>query len=209
MHCETITVFQADFSEAEDVTEKKIVRHIFKVKPFSPSIHQTSKSKIFTFSTNMYFILDYSFPSNYTFRLIYLEMVSPLSIISQLCRDGGVEGLRRWSNKIHLTLVSSHIQPIHTQKLQFSPLEFYKHQYPFILLPIKYTCLVKAGKTGQCQETEEVGQQQRWSGAFTIFRKMVLPYLKPNSPFMTFIDSMTLHFTMLLETATLKWCSFY
>ena len=95
MHCETITVFQADFSEAEDVTEKKIVRHIFKVKPFSPSIHQTSKSKIFTFLTNMYFILDYSFPSNYTFRLIYLEMVSPISIISQLCRDGGVEGLRR------------------------------------------------------------------------------------------------------------------
>ena len=29
----TISLHQADFSEAEDVTEKKIVRHIFKVKP--------------------------------------------------------------------------------------------------------------------------------------------------------------------------------
>ena len=67
MHCETITVFQADFSEAEDVTEKKIVRHIFKVKPYSSCRYRTSKSEIFASLTNMYFMLDYSFPSICTF----------------------------------------------------------------------------------------------------------------------------------------------
>ena len=136
-----ISFLQADFSEAEDVTEKKIVRHIFKVKRQKifkvkkhpqgfksnsiSSIHQISRRKTLLLMMKVYSLLhckNYNIAlhkhknGNNTRRsapipwhsiaiskLIGFYHLTP-ALKFQLCRDGGVEGLRRLVNEYWISL---------------------------------------------------------------------------------------------------------